>query len=419
MKYIVYLILLLGTWACNEPIIITNPPIDTVPKPWQPEIVWRRQHGPTKFDQLAYRIELYKNKLIAGYQSEIGSGYWIYEKNTGEVLKDINDQQSFIGNFSSRLVGNYYHSKVSNKEYRLINLENFEVNKIDLVKAGYFGFTGVLYHDGYIYSGLDNQIGEAYNNRISLGRKNLADITENFEFVFDDTWPQDVPNPRSAHFGGLGFMENKNKNTILYYSNTQLYTDTILSKRLKFVAYNISKNRVDWQTEVKIDNKDPFSDGGGGLLPPVFYKDIVIFTTSRYVRAFDKETGKLLWDLNLEQITTTDYAVIDNYFFIANNFGVLHKIDLNTGQILSKLDLKTGNTGVWQEHKGILYFTMVGNKLYAIDAANMTVKWEWKSPNRVFCSYCSFGNNSPVIDKEMERLYITDGREMFCIKLPE
>ena len=64
-------------------------------------------------------------------------------------MKDIKDQYSFIGNFSSRLIGNYYHSKVSNKEYRLINLENFEVRNIDLLQAGYYGFTGVLYHDGY------------------------------------------------------------------------------------------------------------------------------------------------------------------------------------------------------------------------------------------------------------------------------
>ncbi len=416
MKTMLFVVIFLGLWACNEPII---PPIDTTPKPWQPEIVWRKQHGPTKFDQLAYRVELYENKLIAGYQAETGSGYWIYDKNTGEVLKDIKDQYSFIGNFSSRLIGNYYHSKVSNKEYRLINLENFEVRNIDLLQAGYYGFTGVLYHDGYIYSGIDNQIGEQFNYRISLGRNKVADKSDNFEFVFHDTWPQDVPNPRSSHFGCMGFNEDKNKDVILYYTNAQLYTDTILSSRLKFMAYNISKKRVQWETEIKIDNKDLLSDGSGGLLPPALYKDMVIFTTTRYVRAFHQETGKLLWALNLEQITTTDYAVVENHFFMATNFGVLHKIDLNTGQIVSKLDLKTGNTGVWQEHKGILYFTTVSGNLWAIDAAKMEVKWKWKSENSQICSFCSFGNNSPVIDKEAERLYITDGRDMFCIKLPE
>jgi hypothetical protein len=60
-------------WACHEPIVPPN--VDPTPSGYQPEIIWRRQHGPTKFDQLAYRIELYKDKLIAGYQSETGSGY--------------------------------------------------------------------------------------------------------------------------------------------------------------------------------------------------------------------------------------------------------------------------------------------------------------------------------------------------------
>ena len=83
MKTMLFVVIFLGLWACNEPII---PPIDTTPKPWQPEIVWRKQHGPTKFDQLAYRVELYENKLIAGYQAETGSGYWIYDKNTGEEM---------------------------------------------------------------------------------------------------------------------------------------------------------------------------------------------------------------------------------------------------------------------------------------------------------------------------------------------
>ena len=81
-------------WACNEPIIA--PPVDTVPKPFEPEILWRRQHGPEKFDQVAFRIELYENKLIAGYQTTRTSGYWIYDKNTGDVLHDISGINSFV-----------------------------------------------------------------------------------------------------------------------------------------------------------------------------------------------------------------------------------------------------------------------------------------------------------------------------------
>ncbi len=98
---------------------------------------------------------------------------------------------------------------------------------------------------------------------------------------------------------------------------------------------------------------------------------------------------------------------------------MLYKIDVQTGKIVNQLQLENGNTGIWRYHKGIIYLTTVSGNLWAIDAKTVKVKWMWKSENDGPCSYCSFANNSPVIDEETDRLYITDGREMFCIKLPE
>jgi outer membrane protein assembly factor BamB len=138
-----------------------------------------------------------------------------------------------------------------------------------------------------------------------------------------------------------------------------------------------------------------------------------------YIWAYDQNTGKLIWQRNLEQITNTEYKVLGRYFYILDNLGMMYKIDIYSGEIVKKLNLTYGTTGVWQEHKGILYLTNAGGYLYAIDADKMEVKWKWKSENNKTCELCSFGTKSPIIDKETNRLYITDDRDMFCIKLPE
>jgi outer membrane protein assembly factor BamB len=411
MRSMSLIIILLSLWACNEPIV--PPYVDPTPSGFQPEIIWRRQHGPTKYDQLAFRIELYQDKLLAGYQSETGSGYWIYDKNTGSLIKDIQNMNSFVLPIHSKILGSIHYS-LNGKFFRTIDLETFETTIFDLREGGTYFNNALVIIDDHVYGGYDG-----YNppNKFGFYRNNILKPKEAWSLFFEDSWEY-IETARSCHTSTIGGFNNQKGEAIMYFIANYLWNKNIqTASRIRFQAYNITRNTNEWVVEIPTANEG--SEGTGNQLSPVLFKDKIIMPTSDRLRAFHKETGNLLWELNLEQITTTDYAVIDNHFFIATNFGVLHKIDLNTGQIVSKLDLKTGNTGVWQEHKGILYFTMVGNKLFAIDAAKMEVKWEWNSPNRQICSYCSFGNNSPVVDKETDRLYITDGRDMFCIKLPE
>jgi hypothetical protein len=416
MKKMFFINIIMILWACNEPII---PPIDTTPQSWQPEIVWRKQHGPTKYDQKPFRIELYKDKLIAGYQSEIGSGYWIYDKNTGETIKDIQGQNSFIIEPSTKRINNLYISNMwKREEFRIINLDDYEINTTSKNIDG-SNFTPIVYFDGFIYDAYPHMIP---SNKVSFHRSKLNQINNPWEEILVDLWPKDVPNPRSSHPFCVGLKHGENKDHILFYGNSQLYHDKYSTDaRIRFNAYNVDRKQMLWQTQVerKSVGEDVWADDGGGFHAPCFYEDKVIMMSARTIRGFQIDTGKLLWEHNLKYITTTDYAVIHNYFYICDNVGLLYKIDLNTGEIVSKLQMQNGNTGVWQVHKDIIYFTTVSGNLWAVDSEKMQVKWKWKSENSQNCSYCSFGNNSPIIDHENERLYITDGREMFCIKLPE
>jgi outer membrane protein assembly factor BamB len=399
-------------WGCSESLLPIEE--DTVkPKEWAPEIIWKKQHGPEKFDQLAFRIELFKNNLIAGYQSSQGNGYWIYDKKTGNVLNDIKVEDSFLDDPSTKLIDKTYSAAIKMRQIRLIDLETMQVKTSQ--ELGLWGSARVVYQDNYFYMGT-NSFDPV--NRISFGRIRIDHFDQPWEIFLQDDWPLNVPQPRSTHAFCEGVKLNEKGEHILFFGNSQYYTDTFPTERIKYQAYNVDLKKMLWQTEVK-RKKELYPEGGGGPHVPYFFEDNVIMFSTGYIRSFNQKTGKLSWERNLEQISTTDYKVIGQFLYIATNLGILHQIDLVTGASLRTLDLKTGNTGAFQEHNGILYFTMVGNKLYAIDAAKMEIKWEWKSPNNSICGYCSFGSNSPVVDKETNQLYITDGRDMFCIKLPE
>jgi outer membrane protein assembly factor BamB len=377
-----------------------------------PEIIWKKQHGPTKFDQLAFRIELYKNNLIAGYQSELGDGYWLYDKNTGQVLKDIKVDDSFILDSKSKLISNYYVSNIKNRQIRLIHMVNGDVTySSELGLAGNFP---VVFADNYFYLGT---FSFDPNYRVTFGRIRMDRLKEPWEHFHKDDWPQNVPNPRSSHVFCEGVKLNKKGEHVLYYGSSQLYTDTFPNARVRVQAYNVDQKKMLWQTPVN-RKKEVYPADGGGPHSPYFYENMVLMLGVGYIWAYDKDTGKLLWDINLEQITNTEYKVLGQYLYILHNTGMLYKIDISNGSTSKTLQLR-GSTGAWQEHNNILYFTTADGNLYAIDPDKLEVKWKWKSPNKKICGYCSFGNNSPIIDKETDRLYITDGREMFCIKLPE
>jgi hypothetical protein len=57
--------------------------------------------------------------------------------------------------------------------------------------------------------------------------------------------------------------------------------------------------------------------------------------------------------------------------------------------------------------------------MVAVDANIGNTVWQAKSPNRYKCSYCGFGATPPIVDKETDRLYICDRREVFCLELPK
>jgi hypothetical protein len=409
MRNMLLFSLLMVFWSCTEPIT----PVDTIPpKDWTPEIVWKKQHGPSKFDQLAFRIEIYKDKLIAGYQNEINSGYWIYDKNNGDVLKDIKVDDSFLGEYLSKLIDKYYVCIIKNRMLRLINMETGEVTFSP--ELGFWGTSRLVFHDNYFYLGSNSF---EPSNRVLFSRIRMDKLSEPWEIFLREDWPQDVSNPRSSHAFCEGVRLNESGDHIFYYGNTQLYTDTFPKERLRITAYNIDQKKILWQ--IPIDRiKEVYPASGAGPHKPFFYDNKVLMFSTGYIWAFDQNTGKLIWQKNLEQITNTEYMVLGRYLYILDNLGKMYKIDINNGDISKTLQVQ-GTTGAWQEYKNILYFTTADGSLYAIDPDKMAVKWKWKSDNINICSYCSFANNSPIIDKEKNRLYITDGREMFCIKLPE
>jgi outer membrane protein assembly factor BamB len=101
-----------------------------------------------------------------------------------------------------------------------------------------------------------------------------------------------------------------------------------------------------------------------------------------------------------------------------NGFSNVSKIDLLSGKMVKQITSVVSIPSKIVALDGTLYLVR-SNALIAIDMKKMKPKWEWKNPASGSCYNCSFELSSPVIDETIKSLFITDGRELYCIKLPE
>ena len=376
----------------------------------QLSLVWRVPKGIKPYDQKSLDPVLYKDRLVIGYQTESDEGFVIYNKDTGKRIKEINATPSFDP--TSYLYKNIYYSTYGPR-FRTINLDNFQVSwhtvqsfdgNADIAMT--FVNDKVLVPINSIHSPSPvfrtNQIMIVESAISDLKNWNpIIDIKSDFDSTSYGTGLRNITaytNPK----GQLIYFFTSSKG----YHNVNTLGDCITH------AYNATTKKFEWSSEI-------FNDGGD-FSKSIIYGNHIITSTGTKIISRDINSGKIIWTSTIEAgaVFSITPILFNGTIIFTDWKDSLYKMDASTGKVLKKLNIEYRSTGNWAFHNGILYFTAGIGKLMAIDAESLTVKWEITSPNRERCSPCTFWSESPVVDPETNRIYISDAWEVFCYQLP-
>ena len=374
-----------------------------------PRIAWRTLLGPELFDNIPSDPYIFQNKLIMGYALRSGNeGYFIYDKNSGKVLKDISSQASF----DAVSVGykNLYFSKIG-VNIRTINLDNYEVKSRKLTNPDWTSPTLTQLDNTVVFPKSGRSSGDLNVHSYQFIKSNLDNINEESIF-YKGSFSVDT-----SVFGTsvkhVVIDINSEGDKIMYHAAVSGYWKVGSKSRYKVVAYNITKDRLEWQTP---EFKLPGLDGGYVCdFEPIVIKNILILGLGgTHIYGFDIETGQEKWLTQVDNFGVNMIEYNGKLTFISMQ-GDMYLIDARSGSIIKKSSVGPANVFNISLHKGVLYFATVLNKLFAVDADTHEILWETKPPNS--CSYCNYGFKYTIVDPETDRLYISDGREVICYQL--
>jgi hypothetical protein len=381
-----------------------------------PKIEWRKQLGPKLNDQIALDPILYENDLLFGYQTEFSTGYYRYNKNSGELIQNYPDINSFY--CKSYQVGDNYFS-IFGSTARTINLKTNQIEnfRIALDSSAQSVFASVYLNS--LFLPVHNSIN--FNKNYSLNEYKIARAQGNLN-QWNIVWSNKYNKEQGmfgTHIKYLAIEKNKLNEEIIYFPSQLLYTDLSKKSRYKVEAVNITQNKLLWETNAfEVDSMD---FGNLSNFAPQIVDNLVICGISgSHLMAFDKNKGNLVWSLYFNNENSNTKMIIHNKkITIMDNTSTCYLIDANTGAILRKQNIIGGAAASWASHKGLVYFTTASGKLYCVDANNLDILWELTSPNKPECSYCNFFFASPLVDPATNRLYISDRKEVICYQLPK
>jgi outer membrane protein assembly factor BamB len=373
-------------------------------------IVWRKQLGPINADQIPQDPGLYANKLIFGYQTGTEEGYYIYDKQNGDLIKDLKGTPSFKP--FSTLSNKLYYSNFEIKEYRVINLDNYEINFYPTPHRD-FTSNGITTHGDELYaSSLAED--DINNHTYSWKRANKND-----PFSWEDIYAGKFTKEAEIYFSLTSrviFKTNEFGDEIMFFSSVKAFRSAAKKGKYKVTAFNLTKKQLVWETnEFELDIHLNSSLGRNSI---ILKNQIIIPLGGSQLMSFDINTGKEIWKNSILGLGSTNYYEKNGKISFLSDVGILHSVDAINGKIISKKIGFVGDTKNWAFHKGIMYFTTFSGKLFGVDAETHEIKLELISPNKGNCSYCSFFFASPVVDPLTNRLYISDRKEVICYQLP-
>lgn len=125
------------------------------------------------------------------------------------------------------------------------------------------------------------------------------------------------------------------------------------------------------------------------------------------VVALDKNTGRKVWTLPLENGVEPSIAQIRDRLFLASSDGRVYSIEGRTGKVVWQFETKAENIGTPYLDDGILYFISAASVLYAVDASNGKQLWVYSHQDTGALSIR--GTSQPVVYKGLLYSGFADG----------
>jgi outer membrane protein assembly factor BamB len=402
MRLNIYILMAFLNLACEKQSNIEDNSI--------PSIVWKIQHGPALYDQIAFDPIIYKNTVLFGYQTSLTQGYIQYDKNDGAIVKEFKNETSF--DYFSVQDGSSYLSSAGSF-FRRINLETGDIQniKIDLSEKVSKGYP--YFDDKYYYKSTINKNSESNDfSWYRCPKNNLNHWVEiaNGKFDFSQIYPS------FEYTAVCNFSKNIKGEEIIYFPSCSSPNDSKFKAYYKMNAFNLTTNIFEWQSkEFLIDTL--FTSSLPNITPLIYENKVISWFGGKRLVAYDLLKGNVIWEFNTTQMNESQMHINGNKISILNTFGDFYLLNANNGSVLKKINIGAGASQNWASNNGVIYFTNALGNLYAIDGSSLEIKWTLQSPNKDKCSYCTFFNASPVVDPATNRLYISDRKEVICYQL--
>ena len=406
MKTILYLtILVYSFFSCKMPAIPDPPdnPVDSTAYPL--EIVWETYFYPADTEgvlDFATPISYNDNILYCGNAPTVDDKYHIFmfNKDTGKLIHRFD-----LGlNPENKLI--IYDNLLITSA--LDGIYVFDLDKLQLVKHIDETFekdAALLGDDVYIVQ----DYGEVpFLDSSSVIRMHLPSLE--IEKLMTIT---------KKKYGGYASLNPVSVDTV--GGDTVLYGLTYAEYPLWIFAYSLNKKDFIWKTNIY--GSDVYN------YAPLFDDKKIYITHNHKAMAFDKFTGKLIWETPLVGFyRPLKPLMLGNYLYLKESNNHLYCLDKRNGWIQWH-NPDTGNGFYISPAYDDNYLYFVGGLyFYVVNRYNGRILFKEKGPyykidldnlEESKREFARFAYTVPIIDHKRGVFYLPDSKRMFCFKLPE
>jgi len=170
---------------------------------------------------------------------------------------------------------------------------------------------------------------------------------------------------------------------------------------------------TDIENTVEIDKlwSQGVGDGQGAgfykIQPVISGSTIYVAAADGSLEAFDKLTGKSLWDVELEFPLSGGVGIYADALFIGSSDGFVIKVDANSGEVLWSTRLSGEVMSVPQSNGAMVIAHSLDGKLQALDFATGAVAWTYDS---TVPALTLRGSGSPLVSGDTVFVGFANGR---------
>ncbi len=395
--------------SCHkQPVVehVPNKTHDTIPYPLK--MVWESYHTvDTMFILSGGRIIEYKDRYIIydGYRLDHNEDYFviIYDKKTGKRLKNFRTGPNILTELQ---IADRYLIVPSLDGTFIYDMETLKI--VRRLEGKYDGYVLSIFGDA------------AYINR-EYGHIPFADSSSIIRLDIPSLQTKKILTVTEDRDGGYAALNNisheirENGDTIFYG------TAEVNPKRI--FCYNETKGEYDWITIIPDPNDFYWSH-------PLFDSTHVYITSSWGLEAYDKETGKRVWRVELPDgeggFRGLEPLLVDGKLYVKESNYHLYCIRGEDGKIIwHNKDAGTATNNYMPYYNGMIYYVDSGNEFFVIDMKTGKILFRTQGPYNYNFKYlhtnkwARFAAIPPLIDAEHKRMYLADRLRMFCFELWE